>query len=309
MGIARQALLWASRNRWLDEQFRGRAFARRAVRRFMPGEDVEAALAAAVRHHELGLTTVFTLLGENVETRDEAEKVTAAYLDLLDRVRDRNVPGQISLKPTQLGLDLGSETCEKQLECLLERARPAGNFVWVDMEDSTYVDRTLDLFERARRTHDNAGLCIQAYLHRVDADLERLLESNAAVRIVKGAYSEPAEVALKRKRDVDESFFRLSTRMLRAVADGGTAFPAFATHDLKLLGRILEAAASLGVPKDRFEIQMLYGVARDQQIRYAREGYRMRILISYGTAWFPWYMRRLAERPANVGFVVRSLFR
>lgn len=309
MGLARQALLWASRNQWLDEQFRRRAFARRAVRRFMPGEDVEAALSAAEQHRERGLVSVFTLLGENIETRQEAENATATYLDLLDRIRDRNVPGQISLKPTQLGLDLGSEICEEQLECLLTRAQATANFVWIDMEDSTYVDRTLDLFEGARSRHDNVGLCIQAYLHRAMTDLEQLLELNAAVRIVKGAYNEPGEVALKRKRDVDESFFRLSTRMLRAVADGGSALPAFATHDLRLLARILDAAASLGVPKDRFEIQMLYGIARDQQIQYAKDGYRMRVLVSYGTAWFPWYMRRLAERPANVGFVVKSLFR
>jgi len=275
----------------------------------MPGEDVEAALAAARRHHELGMVSVFTLLGENIEARHEAEKVTGTYLELVDLVRDRDLPSQISLKPTQLGLDLGTDVCGEQLQSLLHRARACSNFIWIDMEDSTYVDRTLDLFEDARRQHDNVGVCIQAYLHRAEADLERLLSLNAAVRIVKGAYSEPGTVVMKRKRDVDENFFRLSKRMLQAVADGQSVLPAFATHDVGLLRRILDVAASLGVAQERFEIQMLYGIARDQQLRFARDGFRMRVLISYGTAWFPWYMRRLAERPANVGFVLRSLFR
>ena len=308
MGITRKALLWTSRNQWLGDQFRRRAFAQKAISRFMPGEDVDAAFDAAGDLHRYRIKTVLTQLGEHVTTSAEAEHVTRHYLEVLDRIDRAELPCQISVKPTQLGLDGGIETCSRQLTSLLAHASERGRFVWVDMESSLYAESTLKIFEHARAAHDNVGLCIQAYLHRAAEDLERLLALGAAVRLVKGAYNEPASVAIRRKADVDVNFMALATRLLDAVAAGKCDAPGFATHDMNLVRRIQDLASCRGVSKDAFEIQMLYGIGREHQRQLASDGYIVRVLISYGSAWFPWYMRRLAERPANVWFVVRSVF-
>ena len=308
MGLSRRALLWASRQAWLGDQFRKRKFARRAASRFLPGEDAGAALDAARQLTDQGLTALFSVLGENVTTPSEAKQVTQGYLDLLDLTHSRGLPCQVSLKPTQLGLDLSDELCLEQLSSLLVKASSCGGFIWIDMESSGYVDRTLTLLERARKRYSNAGVCVQSYLYRTAQDLERLISQGAAVRLVKGAYAEPPAVAIQRKRDVDANFFLLAERLLDAVAGGRIGQPAFGTHDMRLLERIFASAAARRIDKRAFEVQILYGIGREHQRRLAADGYRMRVLISYGTAWFPWYMRRLAERPANVWFVVRSIF-
>ena len=308
MGISRQIILWASRQAWIGEQFRKRSFAKRATARFIPGETIEAALGAASSFSRDGLTSLVSNLGENVTTAAEVEDVVEHYLDVLDRIGQSRLPCQISIKPTHLGLDLGVELCSEHLSTLLARATEAGSFVWVDMESSAYVDRTIDLFEQARASHENVGICVQSCLYRTERDLERLIACKAAIRLVKGAYSEPSDVGIKRKRDVDSNFLKLGNRMLDAVASGAGGLPVFGTHDKQILNSLIEQAAALGIEKRAFEVQMLYGIARDQQRSLGSAGHEMRVLICYGSAWFAWYMRRLAERPANVWFVLRSVF-
>ncbi|HXV85833.1 MAG TPA: proline dehydrogenase family protein [Gemmatimonadales bacterium] len=306
MALLRSALLAASQNPWLARQVRDRAFAQRAVRRFMPGEDLRSALDASQRLAATNMSTVLTQLGENVTDRGEAEAVTRHYADVLEAIARDKVPTHISVKPTHLGLDLGPDVCAPQLDAILSRAAASGNFVWIDMEASPYVDRTLDLYRKARSTHSNVGLCLQAYLYRTPDDLESLLSLKPAIRLVKGAYREPPSIAFPRKADVDERYFKLAMRLLEARAQQVRA-PGMGTHDIALIDRILAGARSKGVGADGLEIQMLYGIRTRDQYRYAAAGHKVRVLISYGSAWFAWYMRRLAERPANLWFVVRSL--
>jgi proline dehydrogenase len=308
MSIMRKALLAGSTNAWLRERATKTAFVRRSVSRFMPGEQIDDALRAAQEQKPLGITTILTRLGENITTGDEAEEVTRHYLDVLDRVQAAALDAHISVKPTQLGLDLDREMCARNLERLLQRAEERGNFVWIDMESSPYVDPTLELYRRARAVSARVGVAIQAYLHRSPKDIESLLPLGAAIRIVKGAYLEPPDVAYPRKADVDEAFYKLCVRLLAPEARKPGALLHIATHDVALMDRLLAYIAHNNVPKEAYECAMLFGIQRQQQLRLAREGQRLRVLISYGEYWFPWYMRRLAERPANVWFVAKNMF-
>ncbi len=303
----RSILLATSQSRWLRERVPRYWFVRRTVSRFMPGEELEDALAAArvLEHQNLG--TVFTHLGENITVEAEADQTARHYLEVLDRIQTLDLPAEISVKLTQLGLDLSAERCYAHLKTLIEHAGP-GSVVWIDMESSGYVDITLELFRRARATYPNVGVCLQAYLYRTAADLAALVPLGPAIRLVKGAYGEPADLAFSRKKDVDENFFALTQHLLSPEARRAGVRAALATHDRNLIRRIEAFAASAGLSKHCFEFQMLFGIQRAEQIRLARDGYRSRVLISYGSHWFPWFMRRLAERPANLLFVVRSLF-
>ena len=307
MALARRLLLRASRSVWLADQLRRRAFFRRAVRRFMPGEEIDAALGAAAELARTGIGTVLTQLGEQVTTPAAAAAVRNHYLGLLAQIRERRLSAQLSVKLTHLGLDVDRETCSRDVGTLAARAAEAGSFLWIDMEESRYVDAALELFQRARAKQDNIGLCLQAYLRRTPVDLDRLVPLAPAIRLVKGAYAEPPSVAFPRKRDVDSSYFTLAARLLEHAARG-RVHPMFGTHDLRLIGRIRQRAAALGVARCAYEFHMLYGIKAAEQRALADEGCAVRVLISYGSAWFPWYMRRLAERPANVWFVVRNLF-
>ncbi len=312
MNLTRRMLVKASESRWLRQRAPRYGFVRAAAARFMPGEKVEDALAAARPLAESGITTLLTQLGENIAERSEAERVTAHYLDLLDRIRDASLPAEVSVKLTQLGLDLDREFCFANLSKLIERSRAASTadekILWIDMEQSGYVDATLELHARARKAHRNVGVCVQAYLHRSKKDVESLVSMGASVRLVKGAYSEPPELAFPKKEDVDENFFRLAQRLFSADARGAGVHAVMATHDHKLIARITEWAEAQGIAKNQIEFAMLFGIQRAEQLRLAREGYRSGVLISYGSFWFPWFMRRLAERPANVWFLVRNIF-
>jgi proline dehydrogenase len=273
----------------------------------MPGEDLESALQAARQFARQGIVTVLTQLGENVADAGEAQAVTRHYLGVLDRIQDAGLDAHISVKPTHLGLDLSRDLCLEQLTALVTRAAQVGTFVSIDMESSAYVDRTLELYCTVRAAHPNVGVCLQAYLYRTPEDLESLLPLGATVRLVKGAYHEPPTVALPRKRDVDRRYFELAQRLL-AHQPRPSQPHAFGTHDTALIERICTHARLSGIPNRAFELQMLYGIRAADQLRLAQAGYTMRVLISYGSYWFPWYMRRLAERPANVWFVVKSVF-
>lgn len=306
MFLARRLLLHASRSAWLARQLADRPFLRRAVRRFMPGEDVGAALGAAADLAAAGIGSVLTQLGEQVRSRDEAAGVRDHYLQVLDQLRQRRLPAEVSVKLTHLGLDVDRAACEQHLAALVTRASATGSRVWVDMEESRYVDVTLELFRRARSVSPQVGVCLQAYLRRTPADLEALLPLSPAIRLVKGAYNEPASVAFPRKRDVDDAYARLADRLLEQAARR-QARSVFGTHDLRLIAAIRSRARHHGTPASGYEVHMLYGIAAAAQRTLVQEGTRVRVLISYGTHWFPWYMRRLAERPANVWFVVKNL--
>ena len=285
MSVARRLLLRASRSAWLASQLRNRAFFRRAVRRFMPGEELPAALAAAADLAAAGIGSVLTQLGEQVATRQEAARVRDHYLDVLAHVRARRLPSELSVKLTHLGLDVDRAACHADLQSIAHRQLAQ---------------------QLLRAVQPRVGVCLQAYLRRTPADLDALLALEPAIRLVKGAYNEPAAVAYPLKRDVDATYLALADRLLDRAARA-QARPVFGTHDLGLVKRIRERATALHVAPGGYEVHMLYGIRSAEQRALARDGVRVRVLISYGTHWFPWYMRRLAERPANVWFVVRNL--
>jgi proline dehydrogenase len=305
----RSLLLWASVNPWMRESFPRYSFVRRAVSRFMPGEEVKDALAASAEFEKQGISTILTLLGENVKDEAAARDVVRHYEGVLDQIRSAGLDAEVSVKLTHLGLDLGPGCAGDLLLALVEGAARRGTMVWVDMESSAYTQATIDVFRRVRGQRANVGLCLQAYLRRTENDLEELLPLGAAIRLTKGAYAEPGSIAFASKADVDANFFRLTERMLQPDAVRGGARIAIATHDRALIQRIQAAAAARAVAREAYEFEMLYGIQTSEQVRLAAEGYRVRVLISYGAEWFPWYMRRLAERPANLWFVARNLFR
>jgi len=273
----------------------------------MPGETMDDAFRATRELMQRRIGTVLTLLGENVTEPAESVAVVEHYQRVLKAVVERRYDAEISVKPTQLGLDLGAELAEANLRAILNTASQAGTMVWIDMESSAYVDATLELYRAVRGEFEGVGLCLQAYLYRTEGDLKGLLPLRPAIRLVKGAYREAADVAFPRKRDVDEQYARLGVILLDAVRDDGIRV-AFGTHDMRLVERLRAAAAERGLSRGDLEVQMLYGIGTTHQERLAREGHTVRVLISYGEAWFPWYMRRLAERPANLWFVVRNVF-
>jgi len=307
MGLSRSLLLWASHQRWLGRQAQRRRFTRRAVRRFMPGEDLDSALAAGRELQGSGIATILHELGENVASAEAAEAATAAYEDALSRGADAGLDAQVSVKLTHLGLDVDPDLAERNLRRLADRAQSVSRLVWVDMESSAYVDRTVALFRRVRESSDAVGLCLQAYLRRCADDLEALLPLGPALRLVKGAYDEPASVAWPRRADVDAQFLSLASRLLQEDVRRRGARLSAATHDEALIARIVERARGARVPAGEYELQMLYGIRREAQQRLAAAGHRVRVLISYGSDWYPWFVRRLAERPANVWFVLRNL--
>ena len=309
MSLARKTLLAMSTNAWLRERATKTAFVRRSVSTFMPGERLEDAMTAAAAQESRGIDTIFTKLGENLTRVEDAEDVTLHYLDVLDKVKAAGLRAQISVKPTQLGLDLDKELCFRNLQRLVDRAGERDNFVWIDMESSPYVDPTLDLFRRTRARSSRIGIAIQAYLYRTKDDIESLIPLGAAIRLVKGAYLEPASIAYPKKADVDANFYTLSCRLLQKDAQQAGGLLHMATHDPVLVDRLTAFIDAQQVPKSAYEFAMLYGIQRPLQQRLVASGRPLRVLIAYGEYWFAWYMRRLAERPANVWFVVKNIFR
>lgn len=303
----RRLLLWLAGNAWLREHLPRFGFARRASRRFMPGERVEDALVAAHEFRDQGIGTILTRLGEDVTSSQEADAVAAHYEDVIERLAAQGIDGYVSFKLTQLGLEQDPHRTYERCARLAQRAAAHGGIVVIDMESSRLVEPTLALYERLLTEHPGSGICLQAYLRRTAADLQRLLSLRPFVRLVKGAYREPADIAFPSRREIDASYVTLATLMLQAQATGGEVGIGLGTHDVALIGLIRDQARALGLDERAFEVEMLYGIRLDEQRRLAREGYRVRDLISYGEAWYPWYMRRLAERPANVAFALRQV--
>jgi proline dehydrogenase len=302
----RRVFLWAARNPWLKEHLPRFRFMKRAVRRFMPGETLESALDAAGPLEAAGIGTMYTRLGENLTSLDEADAVADHYMAVYDAIAARGYRGEVSVKPTQLGLDLDPDRTLEHLVRLAEKAAATGSYLWVDMEGSAYVEPTIVLYERLRAVQPRTGICLQAYLKRTPSDVERLRPLDPGIRLVKGAYDEPSAIAYRDKRQVDASYMAIAVDILKT-GRGRPIRLGLGTHDVALIEQIAEQVDPAGVPRDGFEIEMLYGIRSREQYRLAGAGYRVQTLIAYGDAWYPWYMRRLAERPANVAFAIRSL--
>jgi len=305
--MMRKLLLWMARNGWLRERLPKLWFAKRAIRRFMPGTDPGSALDAAVAFRADGITSMFTRLGENITKLEEGDEVVAHYLGLMGDIRARDLDGEVSVKLTQLGFDLDVERTLTHAVGLAAKAAETGKTLWVDMEGSAYAESTIAFYERLKATSPNTGLCLQAYLRRTAADIQRLLPLDPQIRLVKGAYLEPATIAYQTKHDVDTNFVALAVALLEGVRAGHKVRLALGTHDVRLIEQIAQHADAMALPKTSVEVHMLYGIRMDQQRRLAKEGFPVRDLIAYGEAWYPWYMRRLAERPANVLFALRQM--
>ena len=307
MRFGRSILLAAARSRRLNDFALRSAFVKRATRTFMPGEHPEDALEAGAAIAASGRGLIFTQLGEAITSAKAAVAVRDHYLWLYDQIRAKGLPAKVSVKPTQLGLDLSAIECLRHLIALANKAEETGSALWLDMEDSSYVDRTLQLYVALKGNHPSTGVALQAYLHRTPEDLARLMPLKPMIRLVKGAYDEPSGVAFDKKSDTDRAYYALASQMLEGARTGACS-PVFGTHDLALIARIAERAEASGVGKEKYQIHMLYGIRDSAQRRLVSEGHSVKTLISYGAAWYRWYMRRLAERPANVLFVVKSLF-
>ena len=307
MRFGRSILLAAARSQRLNDFALRSAFVKRATRTFMPGEHARDAIEAGARIAASGRGLILTQLGEAIASAEAAVLVRDHYLLLFDQIHAMGLPAQVSVKPTQLGLDLSFDDCQDHLLALAAKANEYGSALWLDMEDSSYVDRTLELYVALKRNHPSTGVALQAYLRRTPEDLARLMPLKPVIRLVKGAYDEPSEMAFEKKSDTDRAYYALASRMLEGTRTGACS-PVFGTHDLALIARITERAEALGVAKDKYQIHMLYGIRDSAQRRFVAEGHIVKTLVSYGAAWYRWYMRRLAERPANVLFVAKSLF-
>jgi proline dehydrogenase len=273
----------------------------------MPGEELADALEASRQLQPFRMGTIITRLGESLTGESQADVVRDHYLGAYDTIRKQGLNVVVSVKPTQLGLDHSFDTCLAHLNTLAAKAVECGSQFWIDMEDSSYVDRTLDLYRRVKTKYEPTGLAMQSYLMRTPEDVEKLLDVRPMIRLVKGAYAEPPHVAYPSKKDVDMKYVSIAERMLDGAARG-QVHPIFGTHDMTIISHLIERANRMKLDKAKYEIHMLYGIRMAEQKRLAAEGHVVRCLISYGAQWFPWYMRRLAERPANVWFVARSMF-
>jgi proline dehydrogenase len=304
--MLRSALLYLSDQKQIFRFVRNNKLAKSFANRFVAGETLETALAAVSRLNARGITASLDLLGESVHNEAEARAAGQSYVNMLDRIYERRLDANVSVKLTAMGLDISEDLCVAIMHKILQRAREYRSFVRIDMESSEYTQRTLDLFEQRLYPayRENVGIVLQSYLYRTFADVERANQLKARVRICKGAYKEPETVAYPAKKDVDANYIRC----MRALMEHGN-YPGIATHDEAILREAKRFAKEKQIAPDRFEFQMLYGVRRDLQDKLVREGYRMRVYVPFGTQWYPYLMRRLAERPANVAFLTGNVFR
>jgi proline dehydrogenase len=302
--MLRALLLELAKSSQLRQWITSNGVTRRMARKFVPGEELGSAIDAVRASNRAGMTASLDHLGENVVTRENAECARTSYTEALDRIAADGVDCNVSLKLTHIGLDLDGEFCAEQLRIILRRAEELGNFVRVDMEGSAYTDRTLQMVKHARADSATVGTVIQAYLFRSEEDIRALLDIGCRIRLVKGAYKEPSQIAFPRKKDVDANFIKLMKILLPS-----GIYHALATHDPKMIEAAKRFAADQNISKDKFEFQMLYGIRTDLQIQLVKQGYRVRVYIPFGRDWFPYFMRRLAERPANLLFFAKNFFR
>jgi proline dehydrogenase len=301
-GVLRAFLLWLAERRWIARVAMGTPLLRRMPLRFVAGTTLGQAVAAVRRLNAAGASATLDVLGEAVDDRPSAERAAAAYVAAIERIAAEGLDANVSIKLTQMGLDLGLDECLAVLAPIVAAGDRHDVFVRIDMESSAYTERTLEVVARLRADGHDAGPVIQSYLHRSGADVERLAAERVRTRVCKGAYAEGPDVAHTAREDIGDAFVALCRLLLEA-----DAYPGVATHDPDMLIRVARAARELGVGRDRYEFQMLYGIRRDLQRRLLARGYRLRVYVPFGTEWYPYFMRRLAERPANVWFVLRSL--
>ena len=304
--MIRNALLYLSSQPRVFNFVRHNRMAKGFASRFVAGETLDTAIEAVRQLNAKGITATLDLLGESVRNEGEARESARAYIEMLDRIREKKLDANVSVKLTAMGLDISEELCVSNMQNILDRARDHSSFVRLDMESSDYTQKTLDLFyERLYPSYRaNVGIVLQSYLYRTSADVEEANKASARVRLCKGAYKEPAAVAYPDKKDVDESYVRCMRTLL---TDGH--YPGIATHDEAIVRETKRFARDNDIATDQFEFQMLYGVRRDLQEKLVREGYRMRVYVPFGTQWYPYLMRRLAERPANVAFITGNIVR
>jgi len=302
--MIRATLIALSQNARAKKFVLSNRLARRMSRRFVAGEELGDAIAAARASNEAGLKVTLDVLGENVTSREDAGRARERYFSVFERIAREKLDANVSLKLTQLGLDFGSEFCLEQILPIVKYAESLGSFVRIDMEGSAYTQRTVEMALRLRRESAAVGTVIQSYLRRSEEDVRTLLAAGCRIRLCKGAYLEPPEIAFAEKKEVDANYVRLMRLLL---ASG--VYPAIATHDPAMIAATKQFAQEQKIAKDKFEFQMLYGIRPDLQKRLIREGYGMRVYIPYGRDWFPYFMRRLAERPANLLFILRNLLR
>lgn len=304
--MLRSVFLYLSNQQQVFKFVRNNRLAKSFAERFVAGETLESALAAVEKLNARGITASLDLLGESVHNEAEARASAEAYVTMLDRIYERNVDANVSVKLTAMGLDVSEELCVANMQKILQRARDYGSFVRIDMESSEYTQRTLDLFEQRLYPayRENVGIVLQSYLYRTFADVQRANEIKARVRLCKGAYKEPETVAYPDKKDVDANYIRgMHELMLKG------NYPGIATHDEAIIKEAKRFAKANDIASSRYEFQMLYGVRRDLQDQLVREAYRMRVYVPFGTQWYPYLMRRLAERPANIAFLTGNVFK
>ena len=303
-------LIYLSRLRWMRNLIPRLSLMRKASRRFVAGETREDVVAAIRALAERNILATLDHLGENVETEAQARQAAQDYLDALDYIVASRVQSHVSIKLTQFGLDVSGDLCRELVSSVMERAARLGTFVRIDMEGSPHTERTLAVYRDMRKKHSNCGIVVQAYLYRSENDIRQLVDEGIAhIRLCKGAYQEPADIAFPKKTDVDANMDKLMRFMLSDEARAKGACLAMATHDERLIVATKKSVAEHNIPRDAFEFQMLYGIRRDLQQQLAAEGYRMRVYVPYGNEWYPYFMRRLAERPANVWFVLSNFLK
>ena len=320
--MLRSFLIYLSKAAWAQKMVTGWSFAWRAASRFIAGERVEDAIRAIRTLNARGINATLDHLGEHTSTSDEAANATEDILTILDEIDKAKVRANVSIKLTQIGMGLDERICQQNLSRILERAREHNNFVRIDIEDTPYTDITISIYDNMLErgfTTQTMGMAVQAYLYRAEADMRALLEKGTRFRLVKGAYKEPPDKAYPKKADTDANYDLLTKILIdcnlkmennRLSADGRVPpIPAIATHDEKRIAFAKQYAEKVGLPKDAIEFQMLYGIRRDLQEQLVKEGYPVRVYVPFGKQWYPYFMRRLAERPANIWFFISNFFR
>jgi proline dehydrogenase len=302
--FTKNALLYLSKQDTLKNILTRLSFFNKITRRFVAGETIEDAAQAVAELNKYNITASFDHLGEAIKNQAEAEAEVVEYKKILDLIDRQGLKSNVSLKPTQLGLDIDPDLCFKNIGEIVERAAKYGNFVRIDMEDSQHTSATIDIFKRLRAKHDNVGIVIQSYLYRSHDDIVDLLKHGARIRLCKGAYDEPAAVAFPKKSDTDKNYVELMKILVQS-----DIYHGIATHDVKMIEATRNFTKEKGIAKSAYEFQMLFGVRRDLQVKLAGGGYNMRVYVPYGKHWYPYFMRRLAERPANIWFVLKNAFR
>ena len=303
----KSALIWLSRSKWAKEFTKKHGFFRRFSSRFVAGETLGQAIGAVKTLNSLGIIATLDHLGENTTNAEEARKSAESYIDAIREIKSSGVDSNVSLKLTQMGIDISDDECIENVGRISEEAKRNGNFVRIDMESSAYTEKTLNILRILHGEYGNVGIVIQSYLKRSADDVDSLLKLGANVRIVKGAYREPLSLVFPKKHDVDENFMSLVEKMLSESAQKAGCKVAIATHDEKIIKRCEKLISERKIGKERYEFQMLYGIRRDLQ-RALSKNHTVRVYVPYGTEWYPYFMRRLAERPANLLFLLKNLF-